>query len=102
MAAAQPHHDDHATDLTAHRAMFSGFLKVTEWTCVGLAMMLGLVVLAFAVGLGWWTGLIAWLVIGLAAGSFLKMGGGWWAFLGISTVLLALGGAATMGVMALT
>lgn len=86
-------------DLAAHRAMFSGFLKVTEWGCVFLAMLLALVVLAFAVGLGWWTGLIAWAVVGVAAGLFLNMGGAWWAVLGLSTVLLAVGGAITMALI---
>lgn len=103
MAAAQHGSDnDQLMDMPAHRAMFSGFLKVTEWFCAGLAMMLGLVVPAFAMGLGWWTGLIAWLVIGLGAGFALRLGGAWWAFVAISTVLLAIGGAITLGVIALT
>lgn len=87
-------HEDH--DITAHRAMFDGFLKVTEWACVFLAMTLALIIFAFAVGLGWWTGLIAYFVIGLAAGFGLRMGGAWWALLVVSTVLLAVGGAITM------
>ena len=90
-----------ATDLPAHRAMFSGFLKVTEWSLVGLAMLLALIVLAFAVGLGWWTGLIAWAVIGLAAGLLLNMGGAWWAVLVVSTVVLGVGGAITMALQAI-
>jgi len=103
MAAAQHGSDtDQTMDMPAHRAMFTGFVKVTEWSCVALAMTLALTVFAFAMGLGWWTGLIAWLVIGLAAGFLLGMGGAWWAFLGISTVLLAIGGAVTLGVMAFT
>jgi hypothetical protein len=99
MAAA--HGSDHGDmdaimDMPAHRAMFGGFVKAVEWSCVGLAMLLALVVLAFAIGLGWWTGLIAWLVVGLAAGLLMKMGTAWWAFLGVSTVMLAIGGALTM------
>ncbi len=94
------HGPDHGEmDLAAHRAMFSGFLKATEWACVFLAMVLALVVLAFAVGLGWWTGLIAWAVVGVAAGFFLNMGGVWWAVLALSTVLLAVGGAITMALI---
>lgn len=100
MAAAQ-HGSDDNMDMPAHRAMFSGFLRITEWFCVAMAMLLGLTVLAFAVGLGWWTGVIAWLVIGLAAGFLMNLGGAWWAFLGVSTVLLGIGGAVTMFVQSL-
>lgn len=100
MAAAQGSDNDKLMDMPSHRAMFSGFLKVTEWFCVALAMMLALTVFAFAMGLGWWTGLIAWFVIGLAAGFLMGLGGAWWAFLGISTVLLGVGGAITIGLIA--
>ncbi len=94
--------DDTIADLPAHRAMFTGFMKTAEWSIVGLAMLLALVVLAFAVGLGWWTGLIAWVVIGAVAGALLNMGGAWWAVVAVSTVLLAVGGAITMGLQSLT
>lgn len=98
------HGADHgeATDLPAHKAMFAGFLKVTEWFLVLLAMLLAMTVFAFAIGLGWWTGLIAWLVIGAVAGLLLNMGGAWWAVLAVSSVLLAVGGAITMGLQSLT
>lgn len=89
-------------DITGQKAMFSGFLKTTEWACVMLAMMLGLTVFAFAMGMGWWTGLIVWLVIGALAGFLMGLGGGWWAFVIGSTVLLAVGGAVTMGIQAIT
>ena len=97
------HGSDHGdtADLPAHRAMFSGFLKVTEWSLVGLAMLLALIVLAFAVGLGWWTGLMAWAVIGLVAGLLLNMGGAWWAVLVVSTIVLGVGGAVTMALQAI-
>jgi len=101
MAAAHGSDDDDLMDMPAHRAMFAGFVKATELFCVALAMLLGLTVLAFAIGLGWWTGLIAWFVIGLIAGLLLKLGGGWWLWLGLSTVLLAIGGAVTMAVTAI-
>jgi hypothetical protein len=102
MAAAHGSETEDLMDMPAHRAMFSGFIRATEYFCVSLAMLLGLIVLAFAIGLGWWTGLIAWFVIGLAAGLLMGLGGGWWLWLGLSTVLLAVGGAVTMGVMAIT
>ena len=94
--------NDNVMDLPAHRAMFTGFMKTAEWSIVGLAMLLGLVVLSFAVGLGWWAGLITWAVIGVAAGLLLNMGGVWWAVVAVSTVLLAIGGAITMSLQSLT
>lgn len=109
MAAPGAHHDaDHGAfehgkmDITAQRGLFNGFLKTTEWSCVMLAMLLGLTVFAFAMGLGWWTGLIVWLVIGVLAGFLMGLGGAWWAFVIGSTVLLAIGGAITMGIQAIT
>ncbi len=89
-------------DITSHKAMFSGFVKTTEWSCVMMAMLLGLTVFAFAMGLGWWTGLIVWLVIGVLAGFLMGLGGAWWAFVISSTVLLAVGGAVTMGIQAIS
>jgi hypothetical protein len=102
------HGSDHGSfehghmDIAAHKAMFNGFLKVTEWSCVVFAMLLGLIVFAFAMGLGWWTGLIVWVVIGVLAGFLMGLGGAWWAMLIGSTVLLAVGGAVTMLVQSLT
>jgi hypothetical protein len=102
------HGSDHGSfehghmDITSHKAMFNGFLKATEWSCVVFAMLLGLIVFAFAMGLGWWTGLIVWVVIGVLAGFLMGLGGAWWATLIGSTVLLAVGGAVTMLVQSLT
>jgi hypothetical protein len=88
-------------EIGSHRAMFSGFLKAVEWSCVFLAMLLALTVFSFAVGLGWWTGLVAWAVIGVLAGLLMNMGGAWWATVIGSTVVLAIGGAVTMGIQSL-
>jgi hypothetical protein len=41
-------------------------------------------------------------VIGVAAGALLNMGGVWGAFVAVSTVLLGVGGAITMGLQGLT
>jgi hypothetical protein len=91
---------DRIMDMPAHRAMFGGFLKALEWGCLFLAMLLALTVLAFAVGLGWWTGLIAWLVVGVIGGLLMNMGAAWWAVLAVTTVLLGVGGAITMALTA--
>jgi Bacterial aa3 type cytochrome c oxidase subunit IV len=101
MAMAAAHGSDHGEidkimDMPAHRAMFGGFIKAVEWSSVFLAMLLALTVLAFAAGLGWWTGLIAWAVVGVAGGLLLNLGAIWWALLAVSTVLLGIGGAITM------
>jgi len=95
-------HEHGKMDISSHKALFNGFLKTTEWSCVLLAMVLGLTVCAFAMGLGWWTGLIVWLVIGVAAGFLMGLGGAWWATVIGSTVVLAIGGAITMGIQAFT
>ncbi|MDX2234974.1 MAG: aa3-type cytochrome c oxidase subunit IV [Hyphomonadaceae bacterium] len=86
-------------DMPAHRGMFAGFIKAVEWSCAFIAMLLALTVFSFAMGLGWWTGLIAWVVVGVAAGALLGLGAVWWALLGVSTVLLAAGGAVTMALI---
>lgn len=102
MAAGSNHGDmDAVMDMPAHRATFRGFLKATEWGAVFVAMLLALLVFAFAIGMGWWTGLIAWLVVGVAAGALLNMGGAWWAFVAVSTILLGVGGAVTMALQGL-
>jgi len=88
-------------EIASHKAMFDGFLKVTEWACVFVAMLLGLTVFAFAMGMGWWIGLIVWAVIGVAAGALMGLGNTWWAALAGSTVILAVGGAVTMGIQSL-
>lgn len=90
-----------AMDVAEHKAAFSGFLKVTEWSSALIVMCVAGCTFAFAMGLGWWTGLIVYVVIGALAGAVLRMGGAWWVTLAISTVLLGVGGAITMGLMAM-
>jgi hypothetical protein len=88
-------------DLAAHEGMFKGFLKTVEWSSVLLVMLLALIVPAFAIGMGWWSGVIGWVVVGAVAGRVMNMGGAWWATLAGSSVLLIVGGAVVMGVSAL-
>jgi hypothetical protein len=90
-----------AMEISDHKSTFSGFMKVTEWGSVLTVMCVAGITFAFAMGLGWWTGLIVYVVVGAAAGAILAMGGAWWVTLAISTVLLGVGGALTMGLMAL-
>ena len=83
---------DKVMDMPAHRAMFKGFMKAAEWGTLMIVMLVALLVVGFAMGLGWWVGLIAWVGIGLAAGALLGLGGAWWATLAVSTVLFGLVG----------
>jgi hypothetical protein len=103
MAAATDDHDfKHGEmDIDAQKGMFSGFLKVVEWSSVLLAMLLGLLVFAFAMGFGWFAGLAVWVVIGVAAGFLMNLGMAWWLTVIGSTVLFAIGGAIALGVNAL-
>jgi hypothetical protein len=90
-----------AMDITDHKATFSGFLKVAEWGTILTIASVGLLTFAFAMGLGWWTGLIVYAVVCAGAGLALKMGPAWWATTAITVVLLIIGGAITTGLIAL-
>lgn len=99
-------HDSHGEhhhgqmEVSSHKAMFDGFVKVTEWGIVLVAMLLALLTFGFAMGYGWWVGMFGWVLIGAAAGALLKMGPSWWATLIGSTVLMVVGGAIVSGVLA--
>lgn len=88
-------------DIASQKAMFGGFLKVVEWACVLIAMLLGLLVFSFAIGFGWWIGVMAWAAIGVVAGLVMRMKSAWWITLVVTTVVLVLGGAISMGVASL-
>lgn len=74
------------------RATFNGFLVGGLWTSVLIIQTVALLTLAFAIGVGWWAGLAAYVIIGAGAGLFFKMQGAWWAILVVAIVLLGLGG----------
>jgi hypothetical protein len=79
-------------DITDQRETFHGFLAATIWGCGLIAMGVALATLAFAINAGWWAGMIAYVVIGVAVGILFKQGGAWWATLIASTVILGIGG----------
>jgi hypothetical protein len=79
-------------DISEHRATFEGFGAWTVWGCALGVMSLALLVCAFALPLGWFVGVIAWLVLGVVLGLAMNMGAVWWATLAVSTVLLGVGG----------
>ncbi len=93
---AQASHGDYVRgkmEIADQRQTFGGFMATALWVSTLIAQSTALFTLAFAIGAGWWAGLAAYLVIGVAVGLFFKMGGAWWATLAGALVLLAIGGA---------
>lgn len=99
MAHAGNEHNQAAlsVDFKAHADTYRGFLGVLAWGCVLVAIAVTLLVIAFAMGLGWFAGLGAGLAVGVAAGLLMGMKARYWAVLALLAVLLAIGG----GVIAL-
>lgn len=100
MAHAAPEIDaSHgAMDVTEQKRTFHGFLVVAAWVMTYVAMMVAGLVTAFAIGAGWFPGVLAYAGVGAGAGAFLRLGLGFWISLGVSTVLLAVGGAVILAV----
>lgn len=71
---------------------YHAFLMATVWTCGLIAQSVMLLTLAFAIGLGWWPGFVAFAVIGIALGLTFKLSGVYWATQITLWVLLVLGG----------
>ncbi len=92
-AAHGDHYDRGHMEITEQKGTFDGFLVATVWGCALIAMFVSLFVIAFAMNLGWFAGMGAYVVIGVGAGLLFKQGGAWWATLIASTVLLVIGGA---------
>lgn len=90
-----------AMDISDQKSVFSAFTRITDWGSVMIAASVALLTFAFAMGLGWWTGVIVYAVICVAAGAILKMGNAWWVTTAITVGCLGVGGAVTMGLMAL-
>lgn len=79
-------------DITDQKDTFHGFLMASVWGCGLIAQSVALLTLAFAIGAGWWAGLAAFLVIGVAVGMTFKLSGVYWAVQIVLLVLLGLGG----------
>jgi len=79
-------------ELAAHQETFSGFLTATVWVCTHIAQAVMLLTLAFAIGAGWFAGLLAYVAIGVAAGLAFRMSGVYWAAQIAQWVLLGIGG----------
>lgn len=92
MADVAKHGSDGAMDLSEHRATFSMFMKATEWGSALIIATVGMMTVAFAMGLGWFAGLGVFVVVGVLAGALLRLGAAWWATIAAMTVLSAIGG----------
>jgi hypothetical protein len=79
-------------DIQDQKETFHGFLMATVWTCGLIAQSVMLLTLAFAIGLGWWPGFAAFVVIGIALGGIFKLSGVYWATQVALWALLGLGG----------
>lgn len=84
------HHGD--MDITDQKSAFHGFLVASIWGCGLTAQVVMLLTLAFAIGLGWFAGLAAFVAIGVAVGLIFKMNSVYWAVQVLLWVLLGLGG----------
>lgn len=79
-------------DIQDQKETFHGFLMAVVWTCTLLAQTVALLTLAFAIGAGWWSGLAALVLVGVAIGLVFKMSSVYWAVQAAAWVLLAIGG----------
>lgn len=79
-------------DIHDQKDTFHGFLTASVWVCGHIAQFVALLVLAFAIGAGWWMGWLAFVVIGIAVGFLFKMGGAYWAAQVAQWLMLGLGG----------
>lgn len=97
MAKAAEHHgpDDYhrgEMEVGQHKATFAGFLAATAWGSALVVMGVALLVVAFAMGAGWFAGVAVWAIVGAGAGAFLRLGAAWWATLIVSTLAFIVGG----------
>jgi len=80
-------------DITEQASTFKGFLTVAVWVCSFIAMSVSLLVVAFAIGAGWFAGLGAFVAVGVGIGAFMRMPAAFWISLAAIAVVLAIGGA---------
>jgi len=79
-------------DIQEQKETFSSFIHTTVWVGGLIVQSVALLTLALAIGAGWWSGWVVFVVIGIAAGLFFKMPGVYWAVQVLCWVLLAIGG----------
>jgi hypothetical protein len=92
MAQAGAHGEHGHMDIRDQKETFHGFLMASVWTCGHIAQLVAFLTLAFAIGMGFWAGFAAYVVIGIAVGMMFRMSGVYWAAQIVQWVLLGLGG----------
>jgi hypothetical protein len=96
------HADGHgAMDIKDQTETFHGFLAATVWGCGLIGMTVALLTVAFAMNLGWWAGMAAYVAIGVGTGVMFRLSSVWWAILAVSVVLMGLGGVVTPLIVAM-
>ena len=79
-------------EIQDQRDTYSGFLSASLWSGGLIVQGIALATLAFAIGSGWWPGLAAFVVIGVAIGLLFRRSGVYWAVQIVLWVLLGIGG----------
>ena len=79
-------------DIHDQKETFHHFVAFSLWGTLLVIMLVALLTVAFAMNLGWFAGLTAYVVIGVAAGLFMRMSGSWWVLVIGTTVLAGAGG----------
>lgn len=79
-------------DIRDQKETFDGFIATSVWTSGLIIQTVALLVLSFAIGLGWWPGFFAFVALGVAAGLIFKMPAVYWAVQVATWVLLGVGG----------
>lgn len=85
-------------EIQDQRDTFSGFLHTSLWTGALIAQIIALATVAFAMGYGWWSGMLAFVAIGVVVALLFRMSGAFWAVQIALWALFAIGGAVVMGV----
>lgn len=83
-------------DIRDQKETFHHFVVFCLWGTLHVIMIVALLTVAFAMGLGWFAGIAAYAVIGVAAGLFMRMSGSWWMLVIGTTVLLGAGGVVSL------
>lgn len=79
-------------DIQDQKDTFRHFVALSLWGTLLVIMAVALLTVAFAMGLGWFAGLSAYVAIGVGAGLAIRMSGAWWVTVIGSAILLAGGG----------
>lgn len=90
--AEATHDANGGMDITDQRQTFRGFLVASLWGGTLIVQTVALLTVGFAIGMGWWGGVIAFVVIGAVVGLLFKMSSTWWAMQVAFFVLMAIGG----------